>query len=188
MRRKHPIMVRLIAAAAVALVAAGQLVAQRLPPPDSSRPPRLTRLPPDSIRYHVRHLRLAELLSSLQRGDSAEINSAVFGVHWSGDDAARRALPQCRSLGRAASELTARVNRIAAREQDARTLPVFISDASFADSGGVAMARGTIVIVVPGVVRRRTHIVLAFDDDPEARIVGAAGLLKAVCDAAGVSP
>jgi len=152
--------------------------AQRLPPPDSSRPPRLTLLPPDSIRRQVRELRLYELLGSLQRGDSAAINAALAGVQWDSVDATDRNRPQCRTVGGAVMALAAR-----RPPGENRLLPIFFSQAPIVDSADMGWA--TIRVDIRGTSRagRSATIRLAYRDS-EQRWVRARGLWAVICSAA----
>jgi hypothetical protein len=171
-----------LAAAIVVSCNAGILSAQRLPSPDSSRPPRLTRLTLDSIRLQVRELWLMELLSGLQRGDGATIDATLEGVQWGLGDAASRVHPQCQTLGRAVSAMTPRVQTAPGLGPGrGGLLPIYFSKVVIADSEGVGVASAAVTIVISPGSQRSTPIRLSYD---RARWTSIAGLLKAVCDVA----
>src|SRR2546422_2536094 len=64
------------------------------PPPNISRPPLITLLPPDSIRLQVTQLQLYQLLANLQRADATALDADLAEVQWGPADEASRRLPQ----------------------------------------------------------------------------------------------
>ncbi len=160
----------------LALCLSGDLTAQRLPSPDSSRPPRITSLPADSIRLHVRQLRLSELLGGLQRGDTALVDRALGDVEWSPSDVAARLTPQCRSAGTALAAL-------AGSSTEGALLPIYFSRFMVADSAGLGVATAALVIAGRS-GRSRTATIRLTYDDAEQRWTAARGLLAALCAAA----
>lgn len=180
MRVRGEACARILGALAAVICAGGNARAQRLPPPDSSRPPRITQLAASEARTHVRQLHLFELLGSLQRGDTAEIDRALGGVEWRDADDDSRSRVQCRSVGRAVATLAAR----GARSLNDSLLPVFFQEPSFRDSGDVGLVDVTLV-VSGGSQRTGTARVSLVYRDSAAQWTSARGLLKGLCDATG---
>lgn len=171
---------------AFAVSVASQAAAQArsdLPPPDSSRPPLLTRLPPDSIRHQVRGLRLLELLGQLQRGEGPRVDATLAEVEWSGGDEASRQAPECRTPGNALHAAAGRVREAGYRESGSLAFPIFFDRVRLVDSAAIPMARATLVVLLPSGRRLSTAIELVMNG-AEARWVRGTGLLQALCDVA----
>jgi hypothetical protein len=165
-------------ATVVMLLSATTLSAQRFPRPDSSVPPRLTRLPADSIRRHVRQLRLAELLAGIQHGDSTMVNEALQDVEWRGSDASRHGQPRCSSVGGALSVLASRLRR-ADVNTPSLLLPIFISNETIDDSSGAGVVRATLTIAEPRAAPRTSSISLGYGKG-DGRWAWTQGLLTSV--------
>ena len=179
MSNRYRLTVSTLVLASATLARAGALSAQSLPPPGNSRAPLLTRLPADSIRLHVRQLRLVELLQSLQRGDSVAIDAAFANVTWGPADQAGRGQAGCHTLGAAVSALRSRQASQRARQP----LPIFFAGVAVADSAETGVATATIQIALPSGGVHGSPIRLEYrDSDPGW--AASDGLLAAVCHAA----
>lgn len=179
MTRGSVVLLTSVAAACFVTVISSEVSAQRLPSPDSSRAPLLTRLPADSIRLQVRQMRLMEFLAALQRADSTAVDAALSGATWAASDNVSRRLAPCRSLGTAVSSFS---SRLSARHGGDH-LPIFFDRVATADSGGTTVASGTVLLVSPSGLAHRTGFALAYHSS-EPRWTSARGLLAAICKAA----
>ena len=151
-----------------------------LPPPDSSRPPVLTRLPADSIRVQVRQLRLWELLGSLQRADTAALRVALAGVKWGATGEESHSVPECPTITSVVTTLAAGFGVSVSRRA---VLPIFFYHVAVADSGGVGIAKGRVRVI--SLTSGPTTAPVSFTyDSTDARFVTIVGLLDALCRAA----
>ena len=153
------------------------------PPPNISRPPLITLLPPDSIRLQVTQLQLYQLLANLQRADATARDADLAEVQWGSADQASRSTPQCASLGAAISAAATRLASGSSTPGTPRALPIFLPKPSVADSGGAAVVSGDLTIVPPSGTRVSGPVLLTLNRD-RMRWSKAHGLLALVCGVA----
>jgi|SRR2546422_9449665 len=153
------------------------------PPPNISRPPLITLLPPDSIRLQVTQLQLYQLLANLQRADATALDADLAEVQWGPADEASRRLPQCASLGKAISSAASRLASGSSTTGTPRPLPIFMQNSRVADSTGTALVAGDLVIVPPSGQKVSGAVVLTLDRD-RMQWTKAQGLLALICGVA----
>ncbi|HMG18743.1 MAG TPA: hypothetical protein VK573_08465 [Gemmatimonadales bacterium] len=151
------------------------LSAQRrtdLPPPESSRPPLLTQMPSDSIRYHTAWLRLTELLQLLQTGDAARLGRLFENAAFTP--------PTCGTIGDAFARLAARVRQIEGSDGATSRL-VFFDKVKIVDSATTQVATAELILVPKtSSIPMRDSVTLVLDPG-RAAWTREAGLLEAFC-------
>ena len=165
---------RLVLLAAIAAVLSGtHLAAQHasFPRPDSARPPLLTWLPPDSIRYHTAYLHLMELLQVLQLGDAASGNRLLEGAVTQSP---------CGSITDAISRITTSVRRVALSSGGA-SYAVFFDNIKIIDSTTKQLVTLDLV-VLPLNSGAPTRSAVTLSTDPALVLwTNETGLLDALC-------
>lgn len=175
----RPLALNFLCVVSLAAVAQGQ----SFPPPLSSRPPRMTELPADSIRLHVRQLRLRELEQMIQRNDRLSLAAVLSIAHAavfprSGDRQAG-----CRTLDDAMSAIAPGQGDRRAAERS----PVSFGTAVLQDSAGVALVDVPVVTSNRQGRRVLSRVRLAYDDST-GTWRRAEGLIAALCTAGEGQP
>lgn len=152
----------------------------QLPPPDSSRPPVLTRLAADSIRRQVVQLQLYQLVGNLQRADATALDADLSGVQWGPADEASRRQTQCASVSAAIALVAGRLASPSASVGGTPLVPIFLANPRVADSAGAIAVSSDLIIVLPLSGKDSARVVQILDPE-HVRWSRIDGLLAFLC-------